>query len=165
MIYGFFAFFGLALVLLQSLVLVALLPAGLVYDLLIPLVVYLSLFHPNGKTLFLLLCMGLIMDGITGGAMGIYMLTYFWIFVGIQVAVHFFQKDSPVLMVVAIILGVLLEYGLFLTVIALSGQMQAAEAAWTGGIIGRLMTAGITGPILLGLLKSFCRGMTTDVGI
>jgi len=165
MVYFFCALIGLVLILLQSLVLVAFLPATLIYDLLIPLVVYLSLFHPGGKSLLLLLFLGLIMDGITGGAMGIYMLTYFWIFVGIQLAVHFFQKDSPVLMVTAIVLGVALEYGLFLIVANFSGKGLMVEADTSGAILGRMITAGFTGPILLTVFKSFNIGMSPDPNI
>ena len=162
MIYLFYTLIGLALILLQSLALSSFLPPWLIYDLLIPMVVYLALFYANGKSLALILFLGLIMDSITGGAMGIYMLAYFWIFVGIQLAVRFFQKDSTVLMVSAIILGVLLENGLFVIVAGLSPNEFMAEADITGGIVGRLMVAGITGPVLLSVLKTFYTGVETN---
>lgn len=165
MIYFFYLFTGLALILFQSLVVSFFLPPGLIYDLLIPLVVYLSLFHANGKSLVLIIFFGLIMDGITGGAMGIYMLTYFWIFMGIQMAVHYFQKNSPVLMLTAVVLGVCLEYGFVLTVIFLSGKSSTLEMGLTGSIIGRLILAGITGPLLLNFLKRLYQGQAADRSI
>jgi rod shape-determining protein MreD len=162
MIYLFYVLTGLALILLQSLVLGFLLPPGLIYDLQIPLVVYLALFHPNSKTLLLILFLGLIMDGVTGGAMGIYMLIYFWLFAGVQLAVHFLQKDNFVLMSIAILLGVLLEYSLFLTVAGLSGRGVSVGADMTGGMVGRLITAGLTGPVLVSALKWGYHGMAAD---
>lgn len=165
MIYFFYLLTGLILILFQSLVVGFFLPTGLIYDLLIPFVVYLSLFHANGKSLSLIIFSGLIMDGITGGAFGIYMLTYFWIFMGIQLAVHFFQKDSPVLMFTAVVLGVCLEYGFVLTAICLSGKDFTIAADLTGRMIGRLILAGITGPLLLRFLRSLYDGKTAERNI
>lgn len=162
MIYFFYMGAGLILILLQSLVLGTFLPAWLIYDLLIPLVVYLSLFHPGGKTLVLILFLGLIMDGITGGGMGIYMLTYFWIFVSIQPVVFFLQKDNTVLMVTAIVLGVFMEYGSFLTGSVLSGNDLTAGRGITGSMIYRLIAAGVTGPLLPRVLKSFFNGLVAN---
>lgn len=154
MIYLSYFIAGLVLILLQSLVINLFLPPGLIYDLLIPLVVYLSLVDANGKTLLLIMFLGFVMEGITGGAMGIYMLTYFWIFAGAQLAVHFFQKDSAVLMIVAVIMGLCLEYGIILAVTFLSGADMKMTADLTGKMFGRLMLAGLTSPLLLGAFQS-----------
>ena len=165
MVYFFFILTGLALILLQSLVLVLFVPSGMLYDLLIPLVVFLSLFYPNGKSLLLLLFLGFVMDDITGGATGVYMLSYFWIFAGIQLAVYFFQKDSPVLMASAVVLGVLLESGLVFFVAVLSGNAPAVEVDMAGIITGRLIAAGVTGPLLLGVFKSLYNNMAISPDI
>ncbi len=165
MIYFFYLLTGLALILFQTLVAGFFLPAGLIYDLLIPLVIYLSLFHNNGKSLLIIMFFGIIMDDITGGAMGIYMLTYFWIFIGMQLAVHFFQKDSPVLMVASVLLGVCLEYGFILTVTCLSGKDLSIAADMAGRMLGRLVIAGITGPLLLSTLKFLFEDKTADRNI
>jgi len=153
MIYLICLFTGLILIVSQSLMAGVFLPGELAYDILIPLVVYLSLYHPNGKSLLLVLCLGLMLDGITGGPMGIYVLTYFWMFAGIQMAVQFLQKDSPVLTVSAILLGVLLENGLLLAVGALSVNRSVTVTDMTGTICGRLVMAAITGPLLLYALR------------
>lgn len=162
MIYFFYLLTGLILVLFQSLIVGFFLPAGLIYDLLIPFVVYLSLFQANAKSLVMIMFFGLIMDGITGGALGIYMLTYLWIFIGVQMAVHYFQKDSPVLMFASVVLGVCIEYGFVLTVIRLSGKDMTIAADLTGRMIGRLILAGITGPLLLGFFRSLYEGGAVD---
>ncbi len=164
MIYLLYILISLALILLQSLVLAAILPPELVYDLLIPLVVYLSLFHPGSNSLLLILFLGLLMDGITGGAMGIHMLTYFWVFTIIQLVVNFLQKDNAFLMVVAIALGVVLESAFFFASGLLSGKSLSAWTDMTGAVIGRLIAAGVTGPLLLYGLKSFLKPMAAGRG-
>lgn len=165
MIYFSYLLTGLALILFQTLVVGFFLPDGLIYDLLIPLVVYLSLFHTNGKSLLLIIFFGLIMDDLTGGAMGVYVLTYFWIFMGLQLAVHFFQKDSPVLMVASVLLGLCLEYGFILTVTSLSGKEVLIAADMVGRMIARLALAGITGPLLLSALRFLYEDKTADRNI
>ncbi|MEW6076252.1 MAG: rod shape-determining protein MreD [Thermodesulfobacteriota bacterium] len=151
----------MALILLETLVLAVYLPSGLTYDLLIPLVVYLSFFHPNGRTILLILFLGLIVDGLTGGAMGVYALTYFWIFAGAQLVVHYLQKDNLALMASVILAGILLEYAFLLTVAGLSGNALPVEKHLAGILIGRMIVAGTTGPVMVCAFKWLYGGKKT----
>ena len=52
------------------------------YDLLIPFIVYLGLSRPVRESLPFVLFLGFIMDNLSGGPFGLYLTTYFWLFVG-----------------------------------------------------------------------------------
>jgi len=57
---------------------------GILYDLLIPLVVFLSLNFPKRKGILVVVILGLIMDILSGAIFGLYLSIYFWIFLSVK---------------------------------------------------------------------------------
>ncbi|SRR6056297_1409733 len=153
MIYVVYIILCLILIVLQSTALRFFLPACLTYDLLIPFVVYLGLFCPLAKALFLLIFCALLMDSVTGGPLGLYLVGYLWIFMGLRLMINVFQADSLVLMIVAVMVGVLLEQGIIWGAVALADNGSTFGMAAAGNVVYRMMTAGLTGPFLLLLFK------------
>ncbi len=80
------------------------------YDLLIPFIVYLSLFRPVRESLPFVLFLGFIMDNLSGGPFGLYLTTYFWLYVGVKGITMFIQVGNRLLIIALIVAnGVLFE--------------------------------------------------------
>ena len=82
------AYIGISiiLVILQTTVLPNIPLAGQFYDLLIPMLVYLALFRPAHESLPFVFFLGLLMDNLSGTPFGLYLTTYFWLYIGVKMA-------------------------------------------------------------------------------
>jgi len=67
------------------------------YDLLIPFIVYLGLSRPVRESLPFVLFLGFIMDNLSGGPFGLYLTTYFWLYVGVKGITMFIQVGNRLL--------------------------------------------------------------------
>ena len=80
------------------------------YDLLIPFIVYLSLSRPVRESLPFVLFLGFIMDNLSGGPFGLYLTTYFWLYLGVMGITMFIQVGNRLMIITVIIAsGVLFE--------------------------------------------------------
>ena len=95
------------------------------YDLLIPFIVYLSLSRPVRESLPFILFLGFIMDNLSGGPFGLYLTTYFWLYVGVRGITMFIQVGNRLLIIALIVAGgVLFENLISLGAFALLGSRQ-----------------------------------------
>jgi cell shape-determining protein MreD len=95
------------------------------YDLLIPFIVYLSLSRPVRESLPFILFLGFIMDNLSGGPFGLYLTTYFWLYVGVRGITMFIQVGNRLLIIAFIVAGgVLFENLISLGAFALLGSRQ-----------------------------------------
>ena len=95
------------------------------YDLLIPFIVYLSLSRPIRESLPFILFLGFIMDNLSGGPFGLYLTTYFWLYVGVKGITMFIQVGKRLLIIALIVAGgVLFENLISLGAFALLGSRQ-----------------------------------------
>ena len=83
------------------------------YDLLIPIVIYLSLFRPIREGAPIIFFFGLIMDSLCGGPVGIYLATYIWLYAGMRWLSQFLHTGSFALLALSVTFGVIFE-GLFM---------------------------------------------------
>ena len=119
------------------------------YDLLIPLVIYLSLFRPMREGAPLALFFGLMMDGLCGGPVGLYLTTYIWIYAGMRWAGQFLRTGNMILLTLAVGIGVTFEcivmlmYMLVLAPSALPPEDTARTVAY------QIVWALLTGPVIL----------------
>ena len=80
------------------------------YDLLIPFIVYLGLSRPVRESLPFVLFLGFIMDNLSGGPFGLYLTTYFWLYLGVKGITMFIQVGNRLIIVTMVIAsGVLFE--------------------------------------------------------
>jgi rod shape-determining protein MreD len=95
------------------------------YDLLIPFIVYLSLSRPVRESLPFILFLGFIMDNLSGGPFGLYLTTYFWLYVGVRGITMFIQVGNRLLIIALIVAGgVLFENLISLGAFAFLGSRQ-----------------------------------------
>ena len=115
---------SLFLVILQTTVMPYLPLLDKFYDLLIPFIIYLSLSRPVRESLpFVFL--GFIMDNLSGGPFGLYLTTYFWLYVGVKGITMFIQVGKRLLIIALIVAGgVLFENLISLGAFALLGSRQ-----------------------------------------
>ena len=115
----------LLLVILQTTIMPYLPPLDKFYDLLIPFIVYLSLSRPVRESLPFILFLGYIMDNLSGGPFGLYLTTYFWLYVGVKGITMFIQVGKRLLIIALIVAGgVLFENLISLGAFALLGSRQ-----------------------------------------
>lgn len=158
MIYGLHAVGIIILILFQSVFWQVVLPFNGLYDLFVPVVVCVAIFRPPGEMFFVVFFAGLMMDSLTGGAFGLYTLTYIWIFVGLKAVTVFLDKDSFMLQLSAVLVGLLLETGFFAAAGLLPGGSFARES---GALFGQLFWAILTAPFII---SGWCRFVDAFVG-
>lgn len=163
MIYGLYIFVCLILVVLQSTVFPVLLPPSFNYDLLLPLVVYLGLYHSPGRAIVPLLLTAFMMDSLTGGALGMYVLVYVWLYGGIRLILYLIERDNLLFIALAIVAGVVLEHVVFWLTGFFSGNGIPFGGQSAGSVIGRMVAAGLTGPFLLRGFKIMADRMTVRI--
>ena len=97
------------------------------YDLLIPFVVYFTLFRPLAESLPVIIITGCAMDMLSGAPIGIYMFVYAWILLLFTKAKLYLHLRDPVLFQMIVIIGILIEniiFGLFFAFQAMSFDLS-----------------------------------------
>ena len=148
---------GLATVICQTTILRLPLFHNFFYDLLIPLVVFWGLRLRDGRGVALVIVLGLVMDLVSGGIFGLYLSTYFWIFLSVKGVSKYFDVDDTVFQSILIGACVLWQHLLFC--ISLSPPWKGAQllAVQTIPVLMQVILAALTGPsivILLGRLQT-----------
>lgn len=150
------AFLGLVIILIQATLFPVILLFQRHYDLVLPVVVYLGLYRSFKESFLLLAGLGLVMDSLSGGAFGLYLTTYFWLYAGVKWTIRLLDRRNPLLTVGLIGLGVLVENGLFLAV-TFSKFSMPISAGNLNGIFIQLVWAIVTGPLMVLFLASINR--------
>lgn len=104
---------GLLFAILQTTCLPHISPSCRYFDLLLPLVIYLSVFRPVAESLSLLVCFGVMMDCLSGSSFGLYLITYVWLFIGVRGSMRLLDAGSYFLFPLILMLGVVFEHLLF----------------------------------------------------
>jgi rod shape-determining protein MreD len=83
------------------------------FDMLLPLVIYLSVFRPVPESIPLVAFFGIIMDCLSGSPFGLYVITYVWILLGVRGSMRFLDAGSYFLFPLILMLGLVFEHSLF----------------------------------------------------
>lgn len=83
------------------------------FDMLLPLVIYLSVFRPVAESLPLVAFFGVVMDCLSGSPFGLYVITYIWLLLGVRGSMHFLDAGSYFLFPLIMMLGMVFEHFLF----------------------------------------------------
>ncbi|MBC2715658.1 MAG: rod shape-determining protein MreD [Desulfobacteraceae bacterium] len=132
--------FSILLVCIQTTLLPAFPRLFAQYDLLIPFVVYLTLFRSSLGILPVILISGCLMDLLSGGTIGVYIATYILILICFRNTTVYFHFKNSTLFQIVVILSVLIENIIFGMVILLqtltfnfsfyAGSVVAAQLIW-----------------------------------
>jgi len=118
---------------------------GHFFDLLLPWVIYLAAFRPVHETLFFVLFMGALMDNLSGGPFGLYLISYVWLFIAVRLAAAVVRAENPVVLVLIIITAVASQNALFGMTLGISG----AGALSSGDVI-RIVSEQVGWVLLIG---------------
>lgn len=146
MIYGLHAVGIVGLILFQSVFWQGVLLCNGLYDLFLPVMVCVTVSRPLGEAFFVIFFAGFLMDSLTGGAFGLYTLTYIWVLVGLKAVMGFLDKDSLALQLSAVLIGLLLENGFFAAAGLLPGRSFTQEG---GALFKQLFWALFTAPLIM----------------
>ena len=122
------------------------------YDLLIPFVVYLTLFRSNAGILPVILISGCLMDLLSGGYVGVYIVTYLLILICFRTTTVYFHFRNSVLFQIVVIFSVLMEnffFGIAILVQTVSFNFSLYAASI---LVKQLIWAIISGPLVFHLL-------------
>ena len=122
------------------------------YDLLCPFVIYLALFRYTRGSIIVVILLGYIMDNLSGCTFGLYITTYFWLFIGIRWVLKFLHVDNKVLLSFVIALGVLIESFVFLGITVIEQGFWFPPGAISAMTI-QVLWAIFTGPFFLMFLN------------
>lgn len=150
------AFLGLGIILIQATLFPVILLFHRHYDLVLPMVVYLGLYRNFKESFPLLAGLGLIMDSLSGGAFGLYLTTYFWLYAGVNWTIRILDRRNPLLTISVVGIGVLVENGLFMAV-TLSNPINPWSPENLNTIFVQLLWALTTGPLMILFIASVNR--------
>ena len=154
---------GLLSVVAQTTILKLPIFQGVFYDLLIPLVVFLSLNLPNRRGVLAVVILGMIMDLLSGGIFGLYLTIYFWIFLSVKNLSKYFDVDKALFQSVLIGVCVLGEHLLFCISVAAPWNGTRLLAAQTVPVVLQTVFAVLTGPGILVLLGKVHTRLLTEL--
>ncbi len=118
------------------------------YDLLIPFIIYLGLFHPFRSSMPFVLFLGIVQDNLTGSAFGLFITTYFWMYLSIRLIIIFLRKENKYLMPFVVAVCVLVENSIFVVSSILGSGWHLPSAA-VNNIIAQIVWALFSGPVFL----------------
>jgi hypothetical protein len=151
-VFCLYAMIGLATIVGQTTILRIPLVRNVFYDLLIPLIIFLGLRLREGRGVSLLVILGFVMDLLSGGIFGLYLSTYFWIFLSVKGVARYFDVDDITFQSILVALCVLGQHLLFWASLAPPWKGAPLLAAQTAPVLLQITLAAVTGPRLLTLL-------------
>jgi rod shape-determining protein MreD len=158
MIYFFHITIGFSVILLQTTVLPHMGFFTSCYDLLIVQIVYLGLYQTVRESVVIIGLLGVVVDSLTGGPYGVYLTTYFWLFVSVRWALVYLRLSDTIILPFVVAYGVLIEnLLLFASAISMNHATDTIAQMNLRIIVRELLWAIFTGPILLLLLSLLYR--------
>ena len=140
----------LFLVILQTTIMPYLPAVEKFYDLLIPFIVYLSLSRSVRESLPFVIFLGFIMDNLSGGPFGLYLTTYFWLYVSVKGITMFIQVGNRLFIIALIVAGgVLFENLISLVAFAILGSRQPFAGDALEIVAAQILWAIFTGSLFL----------------
>jgi rod shape-determining protein MreD len=151
---------SLGLVICQTTLLPRLGFVGHFFDLLLPWVIYLAAFRPVHETLFFVLFMGALMDNLSGGPFGLYLISYIWLFIAVRLAASVVRAENPMVLVLILVTAVVFQNALFAMTLGISGVGVLSSGEVIRVVSEQVGWVMLVGPILaLGMRST--RRLTT----
>lgn len=119
------------------------------FDLFIPVIIYLGLFHSLRHSLFILLLFGTVVDSLSGAPFGVYLSCYFWLFAAVYWFKGFLHIHSFTLLSLIVFIGVLIENLILLMAVNVSVSQWDIFSNVTSVMFIQLFTAAIIGPFII----------------
>lgn len=151
----YLVFFSLSLfiIVLQTTIMPNIFGSLWFYDLIIPLVIYFSLYRPFREGFPVLFLAAMMMDMISGAPPGIYLTTYIWLYLAFRQTWRFFDVKQSHLFPVVVIIGVVFQQLVFWIVISLQAGHFVFSAGGIRLVFFQMLWAVVSSPIIFLLLQ------------
>ncbi|MBS3757631.1 MAG: rod shape-determining protein MreD [Desulfobacterales bacterium] len=157
--YVFYLILGIVLIGLQTAILSGLPNFFPFYDILIPFVVYFSLFRGLPAGLVVVLVIGFLMDMVSGAPNGVYMAAFMLVFLMFRNITAYFHAGEAVLFTVCTAVGVVVESLIVDGVLMLSEMTTHFYARAFHTLIAQLVWVLLTAPMVYRLLAYVFAGV------
>ena len=148
----FYMLVSLCLVIIKTTLIPGMAVIDKFYDLLIPIIIYLSLFRPIREGAPIVLFFGLIMDSLCGGPVGLYLTTYIWLYTGMRWLSQFLHTRSFILLALSVTFGVAFEGLVMLIYMVILSPTALIPEDTARTITMQLIWSLFTGPVILGII-------------
>lgn len=78
------------------------------YDLGVPFVIYIGMFRSMREGILVILVLGLLRDGLSGGQFGLFTTVYLWLFLGASFIVRVCHGRNRIVMFLIVVMGVVI---------------------------------------------------------
>jgi cell shape-determining protein MreD len=150
MIYIVYVLLGIFWIIVQTTIIPFVFHANDFFDLVIPLVLFISAYHPMEKGLFAVLGLGLMMDLLSGGTFGLFLMTYVLLYSIVEWIRPYLDTHSVVLLTFLILVGILIEDIIFFVIIGDFFSIVSTSVLRSFSL--QLIWALLFGPLLLLLI-------------
>jgi cell shape-determining protein MreD len=123
------------------------------YDLLVPIIIYLSFYRRKIEGIPIVLFFGFIMDSLCGGPMGLYLFIYIWLYLAMRWVAQYVHTGSFVLLTLAVAIGVVFEIGILLVYMAYLAVNATIPVDTLRTVVMQIIWALITGPLILVMIE------------
>ncbi|MBC2694271.1 MAG: rod shape-determining protein MreD [Desulfobacteraceae bacterium] len=172
MTYCFYICVCLCLVIFQTTIIPHISLFNNVYDLLIPFIIYLGLFRPAREGILFTLVSGFLMDNLSGGPFGLYLTTYFWLFIVVKLVIKYLHARNNILLLLIVAAGVLMENIIFIASSTMARSDSHFFAITIKTVFFQILWAGCTGFFFITFfnhihkkLEQWFNGLIRDWGI
>lgn len=124
------------------------------FDPFLALIVYLTIFRPRHECLPLILFAGILMDTLSGGPFGLYLTSYVWLFIALRLTASVMRVDSPILLVMMMVAGVLLQNLVVVALLMAFDLTRPRPGDMLGVFTEQVGWVLLVGPLLAVLMRS-----------
>lgn len=149
MTYLFYSILGLVVLIIQTAIIPELMGTQGPYDLIALIILYLGLYQPFRQSLPMVFILGFIMDNLSGAPFGLYITTYFWVFIGVQWVTRFLGVRNIILLPLLLAFGILVENIIFIGTLFSIGSLPPLPIEELVRVAFQILWAVITGPFLV----------------
>lgn len=134
------------------------------YDLLIPVVIHMGFFRTNRESIPILVFIGLLMDGVSGGAFGFYLSCYFWLYLTVVLLKQLFLLKNLLLLSFVTILGVLMENGMLILMENLFEFKLSVASTVLRTVPLQVILGALIGPFMILFLEYLLKTWNSKLG-
>nr|HID59110.1 hypothetical protein [Desulfobacterales bacterium] len=159
MVFTTYLFIGIAFVVAQT-TFIRLLPfSNIIFDLMIPYVLFLGMYRPGGMSIVLVMVNGSIMDIFSGGVFGIYLSIYLWIYFLTKKAHKYVMVREIASQSLMVALSVFGENIVLWFIHVIGSKYHGLIYQDVGRILIMTLLGGLLGPLILLFLRCVDRSM------
>jgi len=126
---------------------------GGMYDLFLPFVVYLGFYRTIQEGFPFVILFGLAMDALSAGPFGLYLTSYFWLYICILGMTRIMRVSNNLILPLVVAGSILFQNIIFLGTMTLFVPEAKIPTFFYRNVITQLLWSVITGPVLILLFR------------